>query len=67
MNLVNKGKLRNIEEDISTLKMVGVTATNTTSRTITQNKLAEEGIFCNLIWVGNKQFLVAQTHNWRNK
>lgn len=65
MILTNKGKLRDIEKDIETLKMVGITQTNTVSRTITQNRLAEDGIYCNLIWVGNKQFLVAQT-NWRN-
>lgn len=65
MILTNKGKLRDIDKDIETLKMVGITQTNTVSRTITQNRLAEDGIYCNLIWVGNKQFLVAQT-NWRN-
>lgn len=66
MILTNKGKLRDIDKDIETIKMVGVTETNTVSRTITQNKLAEEGIFCNLIWVGNKQFLTVQTH-WRKQ
>ena len=49
MILTNKGKLRDIEKDIETLKMVGITQTNTVSRTITQNRLAEDGIYCNLI------------------
>lgn len=64
MIFTNKGKLRDIEKDIATLKMIGVTETNTVSRTLTQNKLAEDGIYCNLIWIGHKQFLVAQT-GWR--